>query len=229
MESRLGRIAGIATLAAASLGLSAQTRPPAEPVRTASLAALQQQQQQPPAPDAPRTMPINWAAAREDARTQTQFNTQAVAVRQVQRFPQPVNDGAANVAATRLPVLIPTSAALGLGESAVTRLFPQADFYTLSITGPDILVEVFGTRLAHAVPPDAASRRRLRAADPAGYRVSQTEYGRELSFNRYGAAYSVTVECAAPGTDTRCTSETYVRQLADALMIAAGSPEPGEE
>jgi hypothetical protein len=227
MEPRLGRIAGIATLAAASLGLSAQTRPPAEPVRTASLAAVQQQQ--PAAPDAPRAMPINWAAAREDARTQTQFNTQAVAVRQVQRFPQPVNDGAANVTMTRLPVLIPTSAALGLGESAVTRLFPQTDFYTLSITGPDILIEVFGTRLAHAVTPDAASRRRLRAADPSGYRVSQTEYGRELSFNRYGAAYSVTVECAEPETDTRCTSETYVRQLADALMIAAGSPEPGEE
>lgn len=236
MERRLRyRICALA-LAGASMGLTAQTRPvpgtadqplQAAPLDTATL-ALRQAIAPDPAPDAPRVMPVNWVAAREDARTQSQFDNRAVAVRQVPRFPQPTNDGAQAVTQTRLPVLIPASTALGLDDPAV-QLFPQENFYTLSITGADIVIEVFGTRLAHATVPDAAAGRRLRTTDADGYRVTATRYGRELSFNRYGAAYSITVECGAPQSDARCTSDDYVRRLAQSLLIAAGNPGEGED
>lgn len=123
-------------------------------------------------------------------------------------------------------MLIPASGALGLEEPRVL-LFPFADFYNLSITGPDIVIEVFGTRLAHAVAPDPATARRLRAGGPGGFRITRTRYGQEVTFNRYGAAYSLTIECDAPESDPRCTGEAYARQLADSLLIAAGRPDEG--
>ena len=228
MERRFRYRICVLALAGASIGLTAQT----QPVRTAppdtANPALRQTTAPDPAPDAPRVMPVNWVAARQDARTQSQFDNRAVAVRQAPRFPQPTNDGAQAVARTRLPVLIPASNALGLDDPAV-QLFPQENFYTLSITGADIVIEVFGTRLAHATVPDAAAGRRLRTTDADGYRMTATRYGRELSFNRYGAAYSITVECGAPQSDARCTSDDYVRRLAQSLLIAAGNPGEGED
>jgi len=232
MDPRLRHNASALGLVLVSLALGAQARPAAQPATlqtTGQPQAVLQQDAPPAAPDNPRVMPINWVEARQDARTQTPFDTRAVAARQVPRFPQPGNDGAAAVTETRLPVLIPASNALALEADARTLLFPRENFYTLSITGTDIVIEVFGTRLAHAAAPDAMAGRRLRAADEEGYRVSATRYGQELSFNRYGAAYSVTVECTRPGEDARCRSDAYVRQLADSLLIAAGNPDEGGE
>ncbi|MEA1942748.1 MAG: hypothetical protein U9P68_10925 [Pseudomonadota bacterium] len=232
MQPRLRHTACTAGLVLASLALGAQSRPATQPatLQTTDLPrAVLQQAPSPATPDDPRVMPINWVEARQDARTQTQFDTRAVAARRAPRFPQPGNEGAEAVTDTRLPVLIPSSNALGLGADPQTLLFPRENFYTLSITGADILVEVFGTRLAHATAPDDAAGRRLRAGDGDGYRVTATRYGQELSFNRYGAAYSITVECTRPEEDARCTAGDYVRRLADSLLIAAGRPDEGGE
>ncbi|MBR9826469.1 MAG: hypothetical protein GYB36_11805 [Alphaproteobacteria bacterium] len=182
-------------------------------------------------PDSPRIMPINWGQAREDVQRQSRLTssefTTTAALRLVQRFPRPDNQEAAGITETRLPVLMPTIEALGLGETPLTRLFPRENFYTLSIRGPRILIEVFGTRLAHAEPPDAASERRLRAR-ASNFDISQTRYGIEVNFNRYGAAYSITIECDNPRTDPRCSETNYARRLAETLVIAAGSPGEGE-
>jgi len=64
----------------------------------------------------------------------------------------------------------------------------------------------------------------LRATGPDALRVSATEFGQVASFNRYGAAYSVTLECDDPQTDPRCADDVLVRRLARSLVIAAGSP-----
>jgi hypothetical protein len=197
--------------------------------RTGALSALQAEDRPEAMPGAPRAMPIDWVAAREDGRAQAAQPGEitTAAVRQVPQFPRPANEQAAEVTNTRLPVLIPASAALGFDSEPAVLLFPRENFYNLSITGDDILIEVFGTRLAHAQAPNAQAARNLRAGDGDGYRFSQTEYGREVSFNRYGAAYSITVECDAPETDPRCASDDYARQLVQSLMIAAGSPDAG--
>lgn len=181
-------------------------------------------------PERPRLMPIDWGQVREDLRRQNaQFSDNfTTAARLPQTFPRPSNNEAAQVAQTRLPVLLPNSAALRLANTPRVFLFPQENFYTASINAPGILIEVFGTRLAHTEAPDPATLRRLRAQGPDGYQITQTEYGVEVNFSRYGAAYSITIECEFPLADDRCSELGYGRQLAETIGIVAGSPEEGE-
>ena len=184
----------------ASSGTQAQTSAPPNP------AMVQQSQPatRPASPQAPRTIAVNWDQARADARRQGVANNQAAAaVRVAPEMPRPSN------------------------SEASVLLFPRTDFYTLSITGDGLVIEVFGTRLAHAVAPDAVTARQLRATGPDELRVSATEYGQVADFNRYGAAYSVTLECDNPQSDPRCADDVLVRRLARSLIIAAGSPGEG--
>lgn len=241
MASRLTLMAPVAAMLLASAASSAQ-QPPTVPqpagqplpsrLDTARLSQLvAQPARQEPRPDAPVAMAINWGQVAEDiqqqARTFQRPSSLALVNQTALPFVRPGNPEAAAISTTNLPVLIPGTAALGLDGNARVLLFPRPDFYTLSISGPGLTIEVFGTRLAHARAPDPLSTRRLNATDGDGYRVSATEYGRELSFNRYGAAYSITVECDRPEADPRCGNDAYVRNLADSLIIAAGTPDTG--
>ncbi|SDM25501.1 hypothetical protein [Maricaulis salignorans] len=208
----------------ASSGTQAQTAP------APNLLAVQQTRPaaEPASPDAPRSMTINWDQARADARRQGAANGAPVAAaRLAPEMPRPSNREAAEVANTRLPVLVPNMAVLSASPPPAVLLFPRPDFYTLSISGDGLVIEVFGTRLAHAVAPDAVTARQLRATGPDALRVSATEYGQVADFNRYGAAYSVTLECDNPQSDPRCADDVLVRRLARSLVIAAGSPGEG--
>ena len=199
-------------------------------IRPATLSVATAFQPRPPRPDRPRVMPIDWGQVREDLQRQNaQFSDNfTTAARLPQTFPRPSNNEAAQVARTRLPVLLPPNATLQLANTPRVFLFPQEDFYTASINAPGILIEVFGTRLAHTEAPDPVTLRRLRAQDPDGYRISRTEYGVEVNFNRYGAAYSITIECEFPLSDDRCSELEYGRDLVENIGIVAGSPEEGE-
>jgi hypothetical protein len=197
-------------------------------LNTAALTLVQPAQVLSARPDRPRRVDINWTQVTLDFRQQSsQQNRLLVTANFAQTLPRPVNAAAARVTETRLPVLLPNLAALDLPDGSVSRLFPQADFYTFTLTSDGILIEVFGTRLAHAEAPDPQTARRLQLSDGEGFRVTATEYGRELEFTRYGAAYAVTIECDDPEGDPRCSSEDYARRVARSLLIAAGSP--GEE
>lgn len=203
--------------------------PAAQPVVPLNQASLQRQPAtQPASPEAPRTVVINWDQAQADARRQGATNNQSVtAARVAPEMPRPSNREAGEVANTRLPVLVPNMGILSASPPPTVLLFPRTDFYTLSISGDGLIIEVFGTRLAHAVAPDALTARQLRATGPDALRVSATEFGQVASFNRYGAAYSVTLECDNPQTDPRCADDVLVRRLARSLVIAAGSPGEG--
>lgn len=200
-------------------------------VRPANLAVATLVQPAPARPNRPRVMPIDWGQVREDLQRQNaQFsdNNFTTATRLPQTFPRPSNNEAAEIARTRLPVLLPPNATLRLANAPRVFLFPQEDFYTASINAPGILIEVFGTRLAHTEAPDPVTLRRLRAQGPDGYQITQTEYGVEVNFNRYGAAYSITIECEFPLADDRCSELEYGRQLVENIGIVAGSPGEGE-
>tara|TARA_R110002124_G_scaffold60436_2_gene165704 strand:+ start:3282 stop:3959 length:678 start_codon:yes stop_codon:yes gene_type:complete len=208
----------------ASSGTQAQTAP------SPNLLAVQQTRPvaEPASPGAPRAMAINWDQAQADARRQGAVNSAPVAAaRLAPEMPRPSNREAAEVANTRLPVLVPNMAVLNASPPPTVLLFPRPDFYTLSISGDGLVIEIFGTRLAHAVAPDAITARQLRATGPDALRVSATEYGQVADFNRYGAAYSVTLECDNPQGDPRCADDVLVRRLARSLVIAAGSPGEG--
>lgn len=196
----------------------------------ASLQQLSRVQPRTPQPDAPVAVEIDWSAAQVDRRrqgiAQTQNATTATTAFVAQTV-RPTNPQAAEAQNTRLPVLLPPLQVLQINGTPTVLLFPRENFYTASITGDRVVIEVFGTRLAHTRAPDARAARNFAAGSNDGYRIAQTEYGQEVHFNRYGAAYSVTIECDRPEQDTRCTSQAYARQLAEALVIVAGTPGEG--
>lgn len=217
-----------------SASTQAQSAVPLAPARTQPLTAqpttlqLQQAVQAPASPDAPRTVAIDWDQAQGDARRQgASLNQEFTAVRVAPQLPRPGNREAGQVTQTRLPVLVPNMATLNATPPPTVLLFPREDFYTLSISGDGLVVEVFGTRLVHAQAPDALSARQLRATDPDGLRISATEYGQVADFNRYGAAYTVTLECDNPQSDPRCADDQLVRRIARSLLIVAGTPGEG--
>jgi hypothetical protein len=224
-------VAMLAT-AGSSAGTSAQDSSLTRNARltnTVSMSLAQPTRPLPVRPDRPRRVEIDWAQVAVDIRQQSATRTQVLTnANFVPILPRPRNAAAEQVTNTRLPVLMPNLNGLDLSDNPVSMLFPEADFYTFTLTGSDILVEVFGTRLAHADAPDALTARHLRVFDEDGYRVRETAYGRELEFSRYGAAYSVTIECDEPETDPRCSSDEFARRVARALLITAGSPGEGE-
>lgn len=152
---------------------------------------------------------IDWAAARAG---------QAQAAGAV--LVQPANPAAANLGVVRLPVLLPEAAAMRMGGAERAMIFPRENAWALNITGDGVTVEITGTRVA-APRPGPAAAARLRAAQD--YQTVATETGWEVNFSRYGAAYSVTVECLRP-RDARCTDGDYALGVARSLRVAGGAP-----
>lgn len=162
--------------------------------------------------NAPPAVAIDWARAQHDADRQTGDPVRLV------------NSRASDLALVTLPVLLPDQGTLGL-DGARARLFAREHFYTASVIGDGMIVEVFGTRQRHAVPPDPATERRIaEARDAQGYLVTQGEGSWDVAFNRYGAAYSVIAECADPA-DARCEDGDYARGVAVSLLVAGGQPD----
>lgn len=187
------------------------------------------QTQATPTPDAPVAVEINWDEARADVRSEAARRAETrpqLAVRQVQTFPQPRNFDPEALARTQVPVLVPTYGALRFTAEPLVLFFPRGDFYTLSIAGEGVTIEVFCTRLAHYDTSNSVAARRLRGSGPDGIRNERTEYGREVSFNRYSAAYSVTIECDDPENDPRCATPGYGEDLVQSLQILPGSVRP---
>lgn len=189
-----------------------------------------QRAQTAPAAQGQRATSIDWASARRDQATQ-QRATQGRAAGQ-RAVPQPRNAAAGDLAAVRLPVLIPAipgaETTLVSGQPGML-LFPRQNFYAASMAVDGVAVEVFGTRLVNAVIADPAATRRLQAGrDAEGFIVTRTETGQIVDFSRYGAAYSITLECDDPEADPRCTDPEFVRNVARSLQIAGGEPEGGQ-
>ncbi|MEN0651446.1 MULTISPECIES: hypothetical protein [Hyphobacterium] len=165
-------------------------------------------------------MPIDWDAARSDLAEQTGDPMEPVA----RPVPiRPVNATRDDLDAVSLPILLPDRTAVDF-DGATARLFGRQGFYTASIEGDGVVIEVFGTRQRLTEAPDPASERRLaEARDADGFIITPGEGSWDVAFNRYGAAYSVTVECGDPGA-ARCADPDYARNVARGLLIAGGQP-----
>ena len=207
---------------ASAASASAQTRS-VQPVQQAAIA---QQSDRAPTPDRPVQSVVLWDEVRSDAREEAArrqpARTVAVA-QQTQAFPRPRNLRPGDLDGMEVPVLVPTYRGLGFSGEPDVMIFPRGDFYTLVAMGEGVTIEVFCTRLAHSEPVNAQTARRLVGSGPEGYRSERTEYGREVSFNRYGVAYSITVECADPMRDPRCTAPEYGDRLMQSLQVLPGS------
>lgn len=217
------------TLAAAmtlSLAVAASASAQSQSVQPAQQAAIVQQSDRAPTPDRPIQSVVVWdevrADAREEAARRQPVRTVAVA-QQTQAFPRPRNLRPGDLDGMEVPILVPTYRGLGFSSEPDVMIFPRGDFYTLVAMGEGVTIEVFCTRLAHSEPFNPQAARRLVGSGAEGYRSERTEYGREVSFNRYGVAYSITVECADPMRDPRCTAPGYGDQLMQSLQVLPGS------
>lgn len=183
----------------------------------------------------PRLADIDWDAARTDQERQlAQFReqTQATATRVVTTesyTPFVSSRLAERLEPVHLPVLLPRvngviSTRAG-GEPGL-MLRTRANFYDASYDQNGMSVSISGTRIIHHRMNSPEMRRRLnngRGAD--GVQVEADESGGyTANFSRYGAAYTVTIECAT-ARDPRCQSENTIREIVGSLVVAGGNPE----
>lgn len=189
----------------------------------------------PPRDRDPRLAEIDWEAARADLerqlsdfrqRTQStptrlvtsESYTPYVAPRFIDRL-EPVH----------MPVLLPQvngAVAIRPGGEPGLMLRTRANFYDASFYQNGLSVAISGTRLINHRINAPELRRRLdigRGAD--GVQVQADESGGyTANFSRYGAAYTVTIECGT-ARDPRCQSEDTIRAIVGRLVIAGGNPE----
>jgi len=197
------------------------------------LQALQTQAEE--AENGPLLADIDWAQAFADRDRQlaefrqTQANGTLSAVRPQQTFiPQISERSLARLTPVRLPVLLPQlqgAVTARAGGQPGLMLMTRDHFYDASFHQDGVSVHITGTRIIHHsvnTPDLAAAMRRGRGGD--GVRVSRDEGGFTADFSRYGAAYTISVECASR-TDPRCADESFIRALTGRLVVAGGNPE----
>lgn len=116
----------------------------------------------------------------------------------------------ADADATLLPILIPAD----FFKYKSLTFVGQPLEYSASVLLEGVAVSIFGTRIAMDIGADAD----LAASS---LRVALSEEGASASVERYGAAYTITVECKKR-SDPRCASEQYVRDLVSGLELVGG-------
>jgi hypothetical protein len=143
--------------------------------------------------------PIDWDSARRDA----QGRPGGPARRLIDTFAAANN---AKIAAVSIPVLLPGDADL-LQD---LEIFPNGAFYSASSSsrGMGLLITGSGRSLAAAAGH----------SPPQGIDIERSESGVEASFLRYGASYSVGVDCRRP-EDERCSGPSYLRGLVSRLVV----------
>jgi hypothetical protein len=52
-----------------------------------------------------------------------------------------------------------------------------------------------------------------------GLVIEAGEAGLDVDFNRFGAAYSLSIQCDEPEGDKRCSDQAYVRGLVDRMGV----------
>lgn len=123
-----------------------------------------------------------------------------------------------------LPVLLPASAEL-LSTLVLTS---GNNWYAASMRGADYGVSLHATRVRFSRPQQAPP-----ATPTVGKLAKELTVDREeliagVSFNRFGVAYRLEVDCARPSTDPRCNKDDFILGLVGALRFAGGSAEASQ-
>jgi hypothetical protein len=164
----------------------------------------------------PRPAAIDWDAARRQAGSDAHDRGRALA--------GALAGAKGQMARITIPVLLPTEP--DLVENL--RVFANGAFYSASASSRGMTFMLTGS--ASAFPVGPATARALPGASlasrvaPDGVSVGKTEAGFEASFGRFGAAYSITLDCARPD-DRRCNDAAYLRGVISrlAVVIPAGA------
>ena len=222
--------------------LEAQTAQPApratvqqiDPAQLERLQAFQQLQVVRPSQTDPELAVIDWEAARADRQRQLAayretLGQSATAARRPTPFAAPLSERSlARLRPVHVPVLLPQTDAEVLtrdGGQPGVMLITRADFYDASMSLDGMSVHVGGNRRINHRRADPGMATVLNQGRGAGgVRISRDEAGYTADFTRYGASYTVSIECSSR-TDPRCADEAAVRALVDSLVVAGGNPE----
>ncbi len=172
-----------------------------------------------PAPtDGSRPLAIDWASAgRAQSAGITPQNRAGRA--------QFLNANRAKVDTMQIPVLLPGDPDLAAG----LRFFPQGLDYVVSSNPKGMGFTLMGTGRAYPLGEGTAGglgKGGLASRIPAdgiviripGKAARQDGDGLSASFSRYGAAYTVMLDCDDHNHDPRCTDEAYVRGVIARLL-----------
>ena len=203
-------------------------------IAAAAVAGVATSQQQPPSPVAATQTALPRTRADNAALAQARQDPVSARLRGALNQNKGLTGLLRQVDASPVPVLAP--AEMGLLDTAEFTTRDQV--YMLVVQRGEQIIEIYGSvkayqsplaapqagpvaaqpargpRIAAARVPDAAGRAlaRARAAGLTNIRTERTEYGVDVTFNRFGAAYNVSFLCeGAPN----CTE-------ADAVAFAAG-------
>lgn len=177
---------------------------------------------------------IDWSAAQRDRNEQLaayrRLSSQEITVAGGQMpFSPPLSRASqASLQPVHLPVLLPQIRARVLtrdgGDTGIT-LITRAHFYDASFYASGLSVHVGGNaRINHRLQDPQFQARLAAEARADGVRISRDEGGFTASFTRYGAAYTLSVECDSR-SDVRCRNTEIVERLVDQLVVAGGNPE----
>jgi hypothetical protein len=157
-------------------------------------------------------LPIDWISARRSAGTYDNAD-KLVGLRPF------IAANRADIDSLRLPVLLFADA----GLNGQLRIFAHGDFYSLSSIGGGVAVTLTGYGRAYPLPASADTQLPsggLRSRMPTdGLVIEAGEAGLDVDFNRFGAAYSLSIQCDEPEGDKRCSDQTYVRGLVDRMGV----------
>lgn len=214
-------------LAAAAGAVAQQQRPTAERRAAAKPAAKQpslldrltnmvnqpDKPAEPPRadPSAPQPLVVDWTASKRYAE-----NGNGRGGRVTAGFVAK-NRGA--IDSLSVPVLLPGDPDLVAG----LRLFSHGDFYTVSTTAHGMTFLMTGHSRAYPLPPGAAKglgRGGLAGRIPAdGVVIEGNENGLNADFTRFGAVYSIALDCKDRLADPRCGSDAYVRGVIARMTV----------
>ena len=203
-------------------------------VAAAAAAGVATSQQQPPSPTAATQVALTPSRADNAALAQARQNPVSARLRGALSQNKGLTGLLQQVDASPVPVLAP--AEMGLLDTA--EFTTRDRVYMLTVQRGEQIIEIYGSvkayqsplaaptsqaaattaprgpRMAAARVPDAAGRAlaQARARGLTNIRTERTEYGVDVTFNRFGAAYNVSFLCEG---GPNCTE-------ADAVAFAAG-------
>ena len=211
-------------------------------VAAAAVAGAATSQQQPPSPVAAVQVDLTPSRADAAALAQARQDPAGARIRGVMAQDPRTAAMLRLAGESRVPVLAPSDPALLAGA----RLFTGDRHYMMTIERGEEIIEIYGSAKAFRSPvaqtppprPGAAPANRLTAARApvrnaavawraqaawlADLRTEQTEYGHDVAFSRFGAAYSVSFICAGQGAPG-CGEADAVAFAAGLVLIGGGA------
>jgi len=124
-----------------------------------------------------------------------------------------------NIKNTKLPVYIPSHYRYDKKMSVIASNY----FYTIIFEEGKHIISIAGDRTFQEERPANRDFEKI-VKKSQEVEFTQEEGMMSADFNRHGVNYSITVECEEPKSDPHCTSELFVTNLYNQLIMVGGHP-----